>query len=284
MDAHQPAATHDGKLPGVPVQQSMLAGVEEVGFLLCGRACSQRGGKPRLPSKKRYLTAVTTPAVSRAQRILRPRGSEVLQILMPASGSLSNFFFRGNCGTALGAALGAGTADAAAACRPPMACAGLRLLAGGRKPEMMLAQRLRSRPVRQKLPRLSREPSDGLGLAGLELEPALAALPWPLLPRLERALPRPGVCSRPCRPEEPVCHSEVSGSQFRPQPNRRTATTMAGLAEDVGRAIRANAIGSTGASQVAACAAGLTGELAQAGPPIAGLDASPHAFRCLGQV
>jgi hypothetical protein len=87
-------------------------------------------GQAPLPSKKRYLTAGTNPAAAHAPRILRPRGSEMLQILMPASGSLSNFLFRGNCGTALDAALGAGADTAAAARRPDDLCRP-RLLADG---------------------------------------------------------------------------------------------------------------------------------------------------------
>ena len=56
----------------------------------------------------------------------------MLQILMPASGSLSSLFFRGNCGTALGSVLGAGADDAAPARRPPDGLCRLRLLAGAK--------------------------------------------------------------------------------------------------------------------------------------------------------
>ncbi|MGA9655747.1 MAG: hypothetical protein WBV96_17735, partial [Polyangia bacterium] len=55
----------------------------------------------------------------------------MLQIFMPASGSLSNFFLCGNCGTAEGSALGLGAVDAeTAACRPPNGLCRLRLLEG----------------------------------------------------------------------------------------------------------------------------------------------------------
>jgi len=83
----------------------------------------------------RYLIAPGGPLVSRVRGPLAasaylPCGSGTLQILMPASGSLSSFFLRGKFGTEAGSVVGAGADDAAAARRPPDGLCRLRLLAG----------------------------------------------------------------------------------------------------------------------------------------------------------